>query len=356
MGNTAESNNIQSKSNSFLKFIAYLQILGIILVVFGHSFHEHPQVKAGHTLLIWNLFTNFRMPLFMFVSGFLMIYTTFKRSNTYPTPAVFIKKKAKRLLIPYIVLTVITYMPRALLPNYAHDQVPSSIKGPLQSLYITEYLPIGYFWFIQSSFLLLVIIYSIIYISRRKNIPPEAFYLGILIIFIFTLFLDMPDREYFGINSMRELGFYFLFGAVYCEYYDKINRILPLDTMPSFIISFALWLTLFFVADGSWIILKFASLFGIAMCINVAKLMVKHNVRILDHLTGANYIIFLLSWYFNTATQQILSHYVTLPWWVHTILSLICGIYIPWLFYKCTINSHNKAVRAILFLLGQKPK
>lgn len=60
----------------FLKFIAYLQVLGIILVVLGHSFHEYPDGAGGKTLLLYRMLHSFRMPLFMFVSGFLMVYTT----------------------------------------------------------------------------------------------------------------------------------------------------------------------------------------------------------------------------------------------------------------------------------------
>lgn len=31
----------------FLKFIAYLQVIGIVLVVLGPSFHEYPDGKGG---------------------------------------------------------------------------------------------------------------------------------------------------------------------------------------------------------------------------------------------------------------------------------------------------------------------
>lgn len=34
----------------FIKFIAYLQVLGIILVVLGHSFHEYPDGAGGTPL------------------------------------------------------------------------------------------------------------------------------------------------------------------------------------------------------------------------------------------------------------------------------------------------------------------
>lgn len=65
-----------SRKQPFLKFIAYLQVIGIILVVLGHSFHEYPDGNMGRSLLMYRMMYSFRMPLFMFVSGFLMVYTT----------------------------------------------------------------------------------------------------------------------------------------------------------------------------------------------------------------------------------------------------------------------------------------
>ncbi|MDE6134813.1 MAG: acyltransferase family protein, partial [Muribaculaceae bacterium] len=60
----------------FLKFVAYLQIIGIILVVLGHSCHMYPDGNHGHSTLLYRMLFSFRMPLFMFTSGFLLILTT----------------------------------------------------------------------------------------------------------------------------------------------------------------------------------------------------------------------------------------------------------------------------------------
>ena len=52
--------------------------------------------------------------------------------------------------------------------------------------------------------------------------------------------------------------------------------------------------------------------------------------------------------------QQVLSHYVTLPWWVHTALSVTTGIYIPWLAYGyLQRHSNSRWIRLTSYLLGQ---
>lgn len=353
MSANRKSENIDNQEGGFLKFIAYLQIIGIILVVLGHSFHEYPDGRNGYSLLIFRMFYNFRMPLFLFVSGFLMIYTTFSRSKNPDSIKHFAYKKVKRLLLPYAVLTLITYIPRASMSGMADDALPLTPDGMLKALFITQYLPITFFWFIQTSFLLLIVSYTYISIAKRHKIHPGIIFGSIVALFIGAQFVELSEPEIFGTKAALRLGIYFALGMVYCEFYKHINRYLPLTDIYSFLVCLILWAVLFIFGEDTFLS-RIASVFGIMMCIALAKLLVKYKLRFLDHLIGANYIIFLLSWYFNVLTQQVLSHFVTLPWWIHTILSLTFGIYIPWLAYLYLRNNrHSKAVRIISLLLGQ---
>ncbi|MDE6741539.1 MAG: acyltransferase, partial [Muribaculaceae bacterium] len=305
---------------SFIKFIAYLQVIGIILVVFGHSFHEYPDNSHGTSLLIYRLCYSFRMPLFMFVSGFLMMHTEFMKDKV-PSVKRFGLVKVKRLLIPYFTLTLLTYFPRASMSGLADESVELSTSGLLQSFYVTDMLPIPYFWFLQASFLLLISTYVVISICRRLRLPDYIAVAVLIAIAICLECIDWNSREVFSYKKAISYSVFFISGIAYCRYSPQADRWLPLDSFTALGISFALWLTAFLLWEGTAYVIA-ASFFGIAMCIAAAKLLVRHHVTVLDHLVGANYIIFLLSWYFNVATQQILSHYVTIPWQLHTLMSL----------------------------------
>ena len=58
----------------------------------------------------------------------------------------------------------------------------------------------------------------------------------------------------------------------------------------------------------------------------------------------------------NVASQQVLHHVLPMPWWVHTTLSLVGGIYVPVLVHRFLNHhkEHHAYKRAILFLLGHK--
>lgn len=89
------------------------------------------------------------------------------------------------------------------------------------------------------------------------------------------------------------------------------------------------------------------------MITSVARFLDFYEFRLLDHLVGANYIIFLLSWYFNVLSQLLLSHYVTLPLYVYTLISITIGVYIP-LFICRYLSKHQKTpfIKTVSFLLG----
>ena len=117
-----------ASDNKYLDFIAYLQIMGIILVVFGHSLHEYPGKNYGD-LIIYKALYSFRMPLFLFVSGFLMVYTTKVCNLPRVHPGRFIMAKVKRLLLPMVVLTAITFVPRSLMSFAADDSIPLNLHS-----------------------------------------------------------------------------------------------------------------------------------------------------------------------------------------------------------------------------------
>ncbi|MDE7136717.1 MAG: hypothetical protein K2N91_08800 [Muribaculaceae bacterium] len=142
----------------------------------------------------------------------------------------------------------------------------------------------------------------------------------------------------------------------YSYWFDVINSRVDLASLPLFALFAALWAALFIYGEGTPLA-RLASLFGIFMCVSAAMLLEKHRVRALDHLIGANYMIFLISWYCNVASQQVLSHIVELPWWCYTVLSLVSGIYVPWLGYKYLMrHPDSRWVRLAAILLGQKLK
>lgn len=338
-----------------LKFVTYLQVIGIILVVLGHSFHEYPDSDHGTEMLLYRMMYSFRMPVFMFTSGFLLVFTTSHRPRGWGEFAV---GKLKRLMIPFLTLTLVTFVPRSFMSGMADDTVELSFMGLIKAIVMSDHLVIPYFWFLHSSFTLLLMVYGVICLMCARKLDPKLVYSGLVAAILAINFLPLEISSLFSLNMTVWLGIYFILGCVYAQWREEIDIRICWHSPMVFLVSCLLWTITFFVRDaiGTWCYIL-CSCFGICMIISLAKMLEYYHIGVLDHLQGANYIIFLLSWYFNVLTQQVLSHFVALPWWVHTILSLTTGIYLPWLYYRYMLrHPSTRFTRISAFLLGQNIK
>lgn len=348
--------DIQPRQNKYIRFIAYLQVIGIVLVVLGHSLHEYPDGDFGGTTLLYRIFLYVRMPLFMFVSGFLMVYTTGVAGDARSTPKTFVVSKLKRLLLPFLVLTLVTFLPRALLSPIADDTFSLSAESFINAFVLPAAMPIPYLWFLQASFILLITCFLFMLFIRRIKLPAQAGVLVLCAVFLGLAMADIDMPQAFALYKIKKLGFYFALGCAYCVFMPAVDRFMPWCKWWFAALCAAGWLGFFAAVEHD--ILPWASplctIAGIAMCISITRIMEQKNITVLDHLCGANYLIFLTSWFLNVLTQQVLAHFVALPWWVHSALSLAAGVYVPWLGYRY-LRAHRDSrwVRVTALLLGQ---
>ena len=73
--------------------------MAIILVVIGHSLHEYDSSHGTHTF-VYQFIYSFHMPLFVFISGYLLSNSMISHGGIKPYRD-FVKDKTIRLLLPY---------------------------------------------------------------------------------------------------------------------------------------------------------------------------------------------------------------------------------------------------------------
>ncbi len=338
-----------------LKFVSYMQVICIILVVLGHSFHLYPDGRYGESLVIKKMIYSFHMPAFMFVSGFLMCYSSLSVGNRNDKGVFyFFVQKFSRLLLPYLVLTAVTFIPRASLNFMADDNISIDWMSFIEGFFIRKQMLIPYFWFVQASFLLLVFSYSCIKILVRYNVNRNWSIALLMILFFMLPLSEIRWTAFFSLDMAIELGLYFCLGIIYANWFDKIDLFIKWDSLIICALFIGGFMGAFFVPLNYWTSMLCAIL-GIGMVISLAHIIENRKITVFDHLTGANYMIFLLSWYFNVLAQQVLAYFVTIPWYVHTLLSLFSGIYVPYAAYIWLRNKQNSKIgRITAVLLGQK--
>lgn len=138
-----------------LDYIDIAKGLGMLTIIWGHiclSGLSHAIVYAFH------------IPLFFFLSG--LVFAPQK----YVSFGVFLKKRLKGLLIPYVVYSVLTWIVWACYSYLTHAQVNSYWMPLLQTLiaqgsegYLVHNVPL---WFVMCLFLVQVIYY---FLSKLKD-------------------------------------------------------------------------------------------------------------------------------------------------------------------------------------------
>ena len=105
------------------KKILFLQVFGIILVVIGHIGEMNTNLHR------W--IYSFHMPLFMFISGYLLNYTNQRKIENINLKE-FFWKKIKRLLIPYFIITSLAYIPKYILNKFTLRPVELTFNNYLK--------------------------------------------------------------------------------------------------------------------------------------------------------------------------------------------------------------------------------
>lgn len=124
--NMTDMSHVKSEGDSYNAAFGILSALGILMIVAGH---------VGYDILtVGGLFPyySFHVPLFMFISGY------FYRREEEERPLFYLKKKAKRLLLPYFIWNVIYGIVAWALRSFGGFALGDAIS--LKSLFLDPFL------------------------------------------------------------------------------------------------------------------------------------------------------------------------------------------------------------------------
>lgn len=197
------------KNEHYLE-LDYLKGIGIILVILGHSFFftGFNLVNKERYFIYYyvnNFIHSFHMPLFFIVAGFLS-------NKEYKIKSFYISK-IKRLLIPYIFINIIDYIPRHLFSSFVNNSSNSLVRVIFYSRVAT--------WFVYTLFM----IFLIFPVLDKYIFKKDKYY----IFLYFLLIINMLNLEIFNVNifTLNRIVFYltyFYFGYILKNYYEKIKQ------------------------------------------------------------------------------------------------------------------------------------
>lgn len=310
-----------------MNYVDMAYFIGIVLVVWGHS-HPISSDWWGTWYSDLNAFIySFHIPLFFFIGGYLMV---FSKSIDELGFRKWAAEKLKKFLVPYLVLTVLAYVPKAMLGDTT-DAVELSIGYFLKTTFLIPRQGVwGHFWFI-ATFLVTELFWGL-WRSKVKNgklVPKILFAIGVvgcLAMMIWPVYTD-----YLMINDLRFHAIFYPCGIVAAMvkpvFWDKKWKNMAAIAMSATGAYFLYPYGNFQIQLNPFI--NFAVGMLLVWCVwNIAVLLGRKHYRMVNFLVRDSFTVFIYSWPAQAAVDVILRR-LGVNWLVIIGVLFVTGFVFP---------------------------
>lgn len=298
-----------------LVYISNARIIGILLVVFGHSYPltgEIPKILD----IVKNFIYCFHMPLFVFISAYLVSQT---QSIEKYGPKQYIKNRFVKLFVPYLGLSVLGFFPKILMSSFINDEVELSITYFIRTILVPRENVWGHFWFIPMLFVMAVgtVLYTKFVRTNKK--------LGIVIwLMTFVLIFTPSITNWLGLNDIKNYLFWYLSGL----FLGEMNTLTKFKSTINGMVCLVLGVLLFILC-GMKAYNTFVALFMLAGILVLCMTIDMEKVWIFKVIEKYSFSIFILSWPAQAVVEVIGNRIFDLPLAVNMTMMFSCGVIIP---------------------------
>lgn len=320
-------------SSNRIQWVDIARAICIVLVVYGHYF---PDDSPSWHVCVRSLIYSFHMPLFMFLSGYLYMVT--RKEEPYLH---FIGRKARRLLIPYVVTSAIVISIKLITQGSMQVDHPVTTMSFLRMLYRPE--AGAFLWFLIALWWM----FTLIPLCKTKKMR-----LALLIVTLALYFIPLPSVNIFCINQFCRMSVFFVLGAVARENSQKGKDAIE-ELRPALLIS--LWGLSYYITNtysvlrGGQII---CSILGIWFIIKLSKHIVGRRLALpmLNLISASSFFIYLFHTTFEGFARTVYLKIIPNDQWfpLEVLVIVATGVIGPMITYQLVI----KRFRITRFLFG----
>lgn len=294
----------------YLMEIVFLQTIGPLLVIFGHSINGLPYHIVFNS--IKSFIYVFHMPLFFFIAGLTFYYTNKDKKIKYVE---FIKKKLIRLLIPYLFWNLLFIVPKYLLSFYLSDKVILSVSAIIRMFLIPRSNIWGHMWFLVALF----IVYCFAPLFLRVYEKNKYIFYGLIVLFGLLSFFPL-NTDILTLADLSKDFVFFLIGMLIFENRKKIANIpYNIVLIILFCISFVIWI-IYLNRIATAILCIFILLLLLVIGIKVSK-KINNNI-----ISNNSMTIYLFHWPFMILTRILVYQLLHFNYYITVLLMIISGI------------------------------
>ncbi len=295
--------------------------ISIILVVYGHLlFNESlPIWYVKSRLIIYK----FHMPLFMFFSGFLISYT-YKPIKNWNEYRIFVIKKAKKFIPPYLFFSLFFIGFEFLSNNYSFKLLKHDI---LDTLLYPSKSPAGFLWYI------FVLFQYYLILPLLKKIVSKSLIIALAISVLLQIFNSV---EILNVNLFSFYLIFIVLGIIATEY---LSIYMTIIVKYGFLLTliFALVILINIYLDIPKIIMGILSIPSIHY---ISTVMLKTKLKnILIKVGRHSFYIYLMNTLVTGFLYLLLIKVFKLSFsFIILFLLFVCGVFLPIFIYKKIIK------------------
>jgi peptidoglycan/LPS O-acetylase OafA/YrhL len=317
-----------------MNWLTILRGWAVLLIVIYHVPLSHSTQENTFTIFTseFNRFFAFRVPLFIFISGFLLHHTRIRRNGGFMP---LLKDRFPRILYPYLFITVSLFLIKGLLPGVFKQEIDFSLAGILDIFLYPVRNPLITLWFLNAIFWF-YLSYPLIQLSLKKPV-----YSIVLLAVAIAMHLLVPQNILLlDLSALTRLFVFFYAGVLFSAYHLN-SRITPTILMVSVLI----WIALFVMKQGGILFASAGIVSSIFLVQKIANYLPKlfgsfSNWYYQIYLTGTIFQIIL----FETAQKAGLHNYLI----ILSVLSVLVGIYLPVLMCRLIVKSRIGLLKTLL--------
>lgn len=306
-------------------YISIINAIAIIAVVIGHLDVAGDKSTGTPVVNVIERFGAFQMPLFMCVSGFLFAMTSGYRKKYSD----LVKNKVRRLLIPFVFLSLFTFVFKLCLPSSMLEHEVGFNAGYIFKIFFVPFRgPVPHLWFVISLFTIFLLT-PILKRTVGKTVFIVMTFLLLLMLTFIPSYLKTLNIEIFAIDKTLSMTVWFYLGMV--MYLKSIPNTLAYWRIT--IVTGLLYIYLVYFVEQSLVNNLVCMLVGIVFIFSLSNRLAEALPNLFGSWRNYTYQIYLLHMYPIMACKFIYRKHIIgcddLWFWLIWTISLLSSIALP---------------------------
>ncbi len=301
----------------------------MLWVIIGHAFlgkpGEGPEWENG----LYHFAYSFHMPLFMLVSGWLFFLTRLSenkriivgRGGQKWTYYKIVTDKAKRLLLPGLVFSLLAFILKIAFPGEMERQTGLSIQEISHAYVYPNDNPLRELWFIVTLFW-----YFSLTPFWRVVLKNKWLAIVTLIVLIIIYFFH-PSTEFLCIDRVFRYAIWFYMGLLISQE-DLVDKYMLKRPLLILLIGIGVYFI------GMYVEPFITTIGGITLSFGLAVLLDRYIPKTFFTFRNYTYQIFLMG-IFAQIFVKIIYRHASIPYVVAYVFCMLMGLYVPVFVSKC---------------------